>query len=50
MSGKVKGPEYDAECRGLLHQYQMSSQAIPNFQGIDKFFQVRDLMMNEVGV
>jgi len=37
MSGKVKGPEYDAECRSLLHQYTLSSQAIPNFEGLDAF-------------
>ena len=40
MSGKVKGPEYHAQCNGLLHQYTMSSQAVPGFQGIDSFIKV----------
>lgn len=39
MSGKIKGPEYDAECRSLIHQYEMSSQSIANFD-INKFFNV----------
>lgn len=37
MSGKVKGPEYDGEFRSLLHQFQMCSQSIPGFVGLDKF-------------
>ncbi len=40
MSGRIKGPEYDSECRSLLHQYQLSSQAIINFQGLDYFIKV----------
>lgn len=40
MSGKVSGQEYDKEFRNLYHQYNMSSQAIPGFQGLDKFVQV----------
>jgi hypothetical protein len=39
MSGKVKGPEYDAECRSLLHQYKMSSDSIPGFE-INGFLKV----------
>ena len=40
MSGKVKGPDYDAEFRGLIHQYKMCVESIPNFDGIDRFIQV----------
>ena len=37
MSGKIKGAEYDAEFRSLLHQYKLCQDSIPNFEGIDKF-------------
>lgn len=37
MTGKVKGPEYDAEFRSLLHQFQMCSSSIPSFVGLDRF-------------
>jgi hypothetical protein len=43
MCGKVKGREYDAECKGLLHQYQLSSQAIQHFLGLDSFVKVHSL-------
>ena len=39
MSGKVKGPDYDTEFRGLIHQYKMCVESIPNFDGIDRFIQ-----------
>ena len=45
MSGKVKGPEYDAECRSLLHQYQMSSQSVQNFPGLNHFMHVRFVLL-----
>lgn len=35
MTGKVKGPEYDSEFRSLLHQYQLCSQSIQGFIGLD---------------
>ena len=44
MSGKVKGPEYDAECRSLLHQYNLSTQAVQNFPGIDQFLKEYNLI------
>lgn len=37
MTGKVKGPEYDSEFRSLLHQYQLCSQSIQGFIGLDRF-------------
>lgn len=37
MTDKVKGPEYDKECRSLLHQFELSQQSIQSFQGLDKF-------------
>lgn len=37
MNGKVLGPQYDLEFRSLFHQYNMCTQSIPNFIGIDKF-------------
>ncbi len=39
MTDKVKGSEYDKECRSLLHQFKLSEQSIQNFQGLDKFVQ-----------
>ena len=43
MCGKIKGTEYDAEFRQLLHFYQMCQDSIQNFEGIDKFCQRYDL-------
>ena len=37
MCGKVQGPAYDTEFRALLHQYDLCSQSIPNFIGLDAF-------------
>ena len=37
MNGRVTGPEYDAEFRKLLHQWQMCAQSIPAFPGVDAF-------------
>ena len=37
MSGKIKGPEYDAEFRSLLHHYKMCEQSMVNFEGVDSF-------------
>ena len=39
MSGKIKGAEYDAEFRSLLHQYKLCQDSIPNFEGVDRFIQ-----------
>ena len=39
MTGKVQGAEYDAQFRGLLHQYDLCSNSIQGFVGLDKFFQ-----------
>jgi len=43
MSGKVKGPEYDSECRSLLHQFNLSKDSVQNFQGIDEFMKTYNL-------
>ncbi len=37
MTGKVKGPQYDAEFRELLHQFEMCSQSIAGFVGLERF-------------
>ena len=37
MSGKIKGSEYDAEFRALLHQYKLCESSFVNFEGIEKF-------------
>ena len=37
MTGKVQGAEYDAQFRGLLHQYDLCSNSIPQFVGLDQF-------------
>ena len=37
MCGKVQGPAYDNEFRALLHQYDLCSQSIQNFVGLDAF-------------
>ena len=39
MTGKVQGAAYDNEFRSLLHQYELCSQSIPNFVGLDAFIQ-----------
>eukprot|EP00347_Sterkiella_histriomuscorum_P010777 403374957 len=44
ITGKIKGPEYDSECKQLLHQFNLSQQAIQGFKGIDAFFQEYELM------
>ena len=44
MTGRVKGPEYDAECRSLIHQYEMSAQTIAGFDPF-KFAQVYNLLL-----
>ena len=37
MSGKIKGTEYDAEFRSLMHHFTMCKDSIPNFEGVDSF-------------
>ena len=44
MTGRVKGPEYDAECRSLIHQYEMSAQTIAGFDPF-KFAQVSNPLL-----
>ena len=38
-SGKVSGAEYDSQFRSLLHQYELCSNSIQNFAGIDAFIE-----------
>ncbi len=42
MTDKLHGPEYDSECKKLIHQYQMCISGIPNFHGLDHFIKVSD--------
>jgi len=37
MHGKIEGKTYDAEFRGLFHNYKVVAESIPNFEGIEKF-------------
>lgn len=39
MTGKVQGAAYDTEFRTLLNQYDICSNSIPNFVGLDQFIQ-----------
>ncbi len=43
MSGKVKGSDYDSECRQLLHLFKMQSGDVPNFN-LDNFVKEYNLM------
>lgn len=37
MTGKIKGNDYDQECRQMLHQFSVCSGSIPGFVGLDAF-------------
>ena len=42
-SGKVTGSEYDTQFRSLLHQYQLCSQSINSFPGLDQFMDMYNI-------
>ena len=42
-SGKIEGKVYDSEFQELFNSFKMCMNTIPNFQGVDQFFQTYQL-------